>query len=150
MAGGTLPGHSSRAACRRPWLVGLTAAGKGQAACCMEAARCCLNHVTVAAVASGSGVRSARRRVLGEEQMKLVPKQPRQYVVVEPKWNIVAAGAARIVPQVPGPAPPRPGGVSGALPAGPWPGLSRPLPRGVQRSRNDVHVSERPWPFTEL
>ena len=46
-------------------------------------------------------------RVLGEEQLKLVPTPPRQYVMVEPQWNIVEAGEPRIVTEIPGSTLPR-------------------------------------------
>lgn len=47
------------------------------------------------------------KRDLGEEDLRLVPKQPRQYVVVEPKGNIVEAGEGRIVTEIPGSTLPR-------------------------------------------
>ncbi|MBS1819697.1 MAG: hypothetical protein JSU08_17320 [Acidobacteria bacterium] len=46
-------------------------------------------------------------RVLGEEDLRFEENQKRQYVVVEPKGNIVEAGEARIVTEIPGSTLPR-------------------------------------------
>ena len=47
------------------------------------------------------------KRVLGEEDLRLEPKSGRHYVVITPKGNIVEAGEARIVTEIPGSTLPR-------------------------------------------
>ena len=47
------------------------------------------------------------KRVMSEEDLQLVPKQPHRYVVVEPKGSYATAGEGRIVTEIPGSTLPR-------------------------------------------
>jgi alginate O-acetyltransferase complex protein AlgJ len=81
-------------------------------------------------------------RVLGEEDMRLVPKAPRQYVVREPKWNIVEAGVPRIVTEIPGSTLPRAVIFRDSFTSALAPYLSEHFSRVVYIWRNDVAVDE--------
>lgn len=80
------------------------------------------------------------RRVLGEEDLRLVPKEPRQYVVVEPKWNIVEAGEGRIVTEIPGSTLPRAVVFRDSFTSAMAPFFSEHFSRVVYLWRNDFDV----------
>ena len=77
------------------------------------------------------------KRVLGEEDLRLVPKQPRQYVVVEPKGNIVEAGEGRIVTEIPGSTLPRAVVFRDSFASAPAPFLSEHFSRVVYLWQNN-------------
>jgi len=82
------------------------------------------------------------KRVLGEEDLRLVPKQPRQYVVVEPRGNIVEAGEARIVTEIPGSTLPRAVVFRDSFTSAVAPFFSEHFSRVVYLWRNDFAVDE--------
>ncbi|HUR33718.1 MAG TPA: hypothetical protein VM032_07970 [Vicinamibacterales bacterium] len=82
------------------------------------------------------------KRVLGEEDLRLVPKRPRQYVVREPKWNIVEAGEPRIVTEIPGSTLPRAVVFRDSFTSALAPFLSEHFSRVVYLWRNDFAVDE--------
>ena len=81
-------------------------------------------------------------RVLGEEDLRFVPKQKRQYVVVEPKWNIVEAGEPRIVTEIPGSTLPRAVVFRDSFTSAMAPYFSEHFSRVVYLWRNDFAVDE--------
>jgi hypothetical protein len=81
-------------------------------------------------------------RVLGEEDLRLVPHQKRQYVVVEPKGNIVEAGEGRIVTEIPGSTLPRAVIFRDSFTSAMAPFLSEHFSRVVYLWRNDFSVDE--------
>jgi alginate O-acetyltransferase complex protein AlgJ len=82
------------------------------------------------------------KRVLGEEDLRLVPKQPRTYVVREPKWNIVEAGEPRIVTEIPGSTLPRAVIFRDSFMSALAPYLSEHFSRVVYVWRNDFAVDD--------
>lgn len=82
------------------------------------------------------------KRVLGEEDLRLVPKQKRQYVVIEPKGNIVEAGEARIVTEIPGSTLPRAVVFRDSFTSAMAPFFSEHFSRVVYLWRNDFAVDE--------
>ena len=82
------------------------------------------------------------KRVLGEEDLRLVPKQPRQYVVVEPKGNIVEAGEWRIVTEIPGSTLPRAVVFRDSFASAVAPFLSEHFSRVVYLWQNDFAIDE--------
>lgn len=81
-------------------------------------------------------------RVLGEEDLRLVPKAKRQYVVVEPKNNIVEAGEARIVTEIPGSTLPRAVVFRDSFTSAMAPYFSEHFSRVVYLWRNDFAFEE--------
>jgi hypothetical protein len=81
-------------------------------------------------------------RVLGEEDLRFVPRQPRQYVVVEPKGNIVEAGEPRIVTEIPGSTLPRAVVFRDSFTSAMAPYFSEHFSRVVYLWRNDFAVDE--------
>ena len=81
-------------------------------------------------------------RVLGEEDLRLVPHQKRQYVVVEPHGNIVEAGEGRIVTEIPGSTLPRAVIFRASFTSAMAPFLSEHFSRAVYLWRNDFSVEE--------
>lgn len=81
-------------------------------------------------------------RVLGEEDLRLVPKAKRQYVVVEPKGNIVEAGEARIVTEIPGSTLPRAVVFRDSFTSAMAPYFSEHFSRVVYLWRNDFAFEE--------
>ena len=81
-------------------------------------------------------------RVLGEEDLRFVPKHKRQYVVVEPKGNIVEAGEARIVTEIPGSTLPRAVVFRDSFMSAMGPYFSEHFSRVVYLWRNDFSVEE--------
>lgn len=81
-------------------------------------------------------------RVLGEDDLRLVPHQKRQYVVVEPKGNIVEAGEGRIVTEIPGSTLPRAVIFRDSFTSAMAPFLSEHFSRVVYLWRNDFSVEE--------
>jgi hypothetical protein len=81
-------------------------------------------------------------RVLGEEDLRLVPKHKRQYVVVEPKGNIAEAGEARIVTEIPGSTLPRAVIFRDSFMSAMAPHVSEHFSRVVYLWRNDFSVEE--------
>jgi hypothetical protein len=81
-------------------------------------------------------------RVLGEEDLRLVPKAKRQYVVVEPKNNIVEAGEPRIVTEIPGSTLPRAVVFRDSFTSAMAPYFSEHFSRVVYLWRNDFAFEE--------
>lgn len=88
------------------------------------------------------------KRVLGEEQLLLVPKWKRQYVVREPRGNIVEAGEPRIVTEIPGSTLPKAVVFRDSFTSAMAPYLSEHFSRVVYLWRNDFDAEavakERP------
>ena len=82
------------------------------------------------------------KRVLGEEDLRLVPLHPRQYVVIEPKGNIVEAGEPRIVTEIPGSTLPRALVFRDSFTSAHGAVLSEHFSRVVYLWRNDFAVDE--------
>ena len=82
------------------------------------------------------------KRVLWEEDLRLVPKTPRQYVVREPKGNIVEAGEPRIVTEIPGSTLPRAVVFRDSFTSAMAPYLSEHFSRVVYLWRNDFAFEE--------
>lgn len=82
------------------------------------------------------------KRVLWEQDLRLVPKAPRQYVVREPKGNIVEAGEARIVTEIPGSTLPRAVIFRDSFTSAMAPYLSEHFSRVVYLWRNDFSTEE--------
>jgi hypothetical protein len=82
------------------------------------------------------------RRVLGEENITLVPKAGRHYVVREPLGNIVEAGEYRIVTEIPGSTLPRAIVFRDSFTSAMAPFLSEQFSRVVYLWRNDMDVEE--------
>lgn len=82
------------------------------------------------------------KRVLGEQDLRLAPKAPRQYVVLEPKGNIVEAGEARIVTEIPGSTLPRAVIFRDSFTSAMAPYLSEHFSRVVYLWRNDFASEE--------
>jgi hypothetical protein len=81
-------------------------------------------------------------RVLGEEDLMLVPKEKRHYVVREPKGNIVEAGEGRIVTEIPGSNLPRAVVFRDSFTSAMAPFFSEHFSRVVYLWRNDFAVDE--------
>lgn len=81
-------------------------------------------------------------RVLGEEDLRLESKQKRQYIVVEPKGNIVEAGEPRIVTEIPGSTLPRAVVFRDSFTSAMAPYFSEHFSRVVYLWRNDFAVEE--------
>jgi alginate O-acetyltransferase complex protein AlgJ len=81
-------------------------------------------------------------RVLGEEDLRLVPTHGRHYVVVEPKGNIVEAGEPRIVTEIPGSTLPRAVVFRDSFTSALAPYLSEHFSRVVYIWRNDFAVTD--------
>ena len=81
-------------------------------------------------------------RVLGEEDLRFVPNQPHKYVVREPKGNIVEAGEARIVTEIPGSQLPRAVVFRDSFTSAMAPYFSEHFSRVVYLWRNDFSVEE--------
>ena len=81
-------------------------------------------------------------RVLGEEDLRLVPKDGRHYVVVEPKGNIVEAGEGRIVTEIPGSTLPKAYVFRDSFTSAMAPFFSEHFSRVVYRWRNDFDYHE--------
>jgi len=82
------------------------------------------------------------KRVLGEQDLRLEPKTPHQYVVREPKGNIVEAGEARIVTEIPGSTLPRAVVFRDSFTSAMAPYLSEHFSRVVYLWRNDFSTEE--------
>ena len=82
------------------------------------------------------------KRVLGEEDLRLEPKSGRHYVVITPKGNIVEAGEARIVTEIPGSTLPRAVIFRDSFTSAMAPYLSEHFSRVVYLWRNDFSVEE--------
>jgi hypothetical protein len=82
------------------------------------------------------------KRVLGEEDLRLAPKNPRRFVVREPKGNIVEAGEARIVTEIPGSTLPRAVVFRDSFVSALAPYFSEHFSRVVYLWRNDFSVEE--------
>ena len=82
------------------------------------------------------------KRVLGEEDLRLTQRAPRQYVVIEPKGNIVEAGEGRIVTEIPGSALPRAVVFRDSFTSAMAPYFSEHFSRVVYLWRNDFSVTE--------
>ncbi len=82
------------------------------------------------------------KRVLGEEQLLLVPKWRRQYVVREPRGNIVEAGELRIVTEIPGSTLPKAVIFRDSFTSALAPYLSEHFSRVVYLWRNDFDAEE--------
>lgn len=81
-------------------------------------------------------------RVLGEEDLRFVPKEKRQYVVIEPKGNIVEAGEPKIVTEIPGSTLPRAVVFRDSFTSAMAPYFSEHFSRVVYLWRNDFAVEE--------
>ncbi len=81
-------------------------------------------------------------RVLGEEDLRFAPKATRQYVVVEPKGNIVEAGEAKIVTEIPGSTLPRAVVFRDSFTSAMAPYFSEHFSRVVYLWRNDFAFEE--------
>jgi hypothetical protein len=81
-------------------------------------------------------------RVLGEEDLRLVPRDGRRYVVIEPKGNIAEAGEARIVTEIPGSTLPRAVVFRDSFMSAMAPFFSEHFSRVVYLWRNDFSVEE--------
>lgn len=82
------------------------------------------------------------KRVLGEENLVLVSKQPRRYVVREPAGNIVEAGEGRIVTEIPGSTLPRAVVFRDSFTSAMAPFLSEHFSRVVYLWRDDFSVTD--------
>ena len=82
------------------------------------------------------------KHVLGEEDLRLTPRAKRQYVVIEPKGNIVEAGEGRIVTEIPGSTLPRAVVFRDSFTSAMAPYLSEHFSRVVYLWRNDFSVTE--------
>lgn len=82
------------------------------------------------------------KRVLWEQDLRLAPKAPRQYVVREPKGNIVEAGEPRIVTEIPGSTLPRALVFRDSFTSAMAPYLSEHFSRVVYLWRNDFSSEE--------
>jgi alginate O-acetyltransferase complex protein AlgJ len=82
------------------------------------------------------------KRVLGEEDLRLVPIHPRRYVVIQPKGNIVEAGEPRIVTEIPGSTLPRALVFRDSFTSAMAPYFSEHFSRVVYLWRNDFAVDE--------
>jgi alginate O-acetyltransferase complex protein AlgJ len=82
------------------------------------------------------------KRVLGEENLTLVPKRARRYVVREPAGNIVEAGEGRIVTEIPGSTLPRAVVFRDSFTSAMAPFLSEHFSRVVYLWRNDFSAEE--------
>lgn len=81
-------------------------------------------------------------RVLGEEDLRLVPRDGHRYVVREPKGNIVEAGEPRIVTEIPGSNLPRAVVFRDSFMSAMAPFFSDHFSRVVYLWRNDFAVEE--------
>jgi len=82
------------------------------------------------------------KHVLGEEDIRLVPNEKRHYVVREPAGNIVEAGEARIVTEIPGSHLPRAVVFRDSFTSAMAPFLSDHFSRVVYLWRNDFSTEE--------
>jgi hypothetical protein len=82
------------------------------------------------------------KRVLGEEDLRLMPKAGHQYVVIEPKGNIAEAGEPRIVTEIPGSTLPRAVIFRDSFTSAMAPYLSEHFSRVVYLWRNDFSTEE--------
>jgi alginate O-acetyltransferase complex protein AlgJ len=82
------------------------------------------------------------KRVLGEENLTLVPRRPRHYVVREPAGNIVEAGEGRIVTEIPGSTLPRAVVFRDSFMSAMAPFLSEHFSRVVYLWRNDFSAED--------
>jgi hypothetical protein len=82
------------------------------------------------------------KHVLGEEDLRLVPREKRRYVVREPAGNIVEAGEARIVTEIPGSQLPRAVIFRDSFTSAMAPFLSDHFSRAVYLWRNDFAADE--------
>jgi hypothetical protein len=80
--------------------------------------------------------------VLGEEDLRFVPKNGHRYVVVEPRGNIVEAGEPRIVTEIPGSTLPRAVVFRDSFVSAMAPYFSEHFSRVVYLWRNDFAVDE--------
>ena len=81
-------------------------------------------------------------RVLGEEDLRLVPTADRRYIVREPKGNIVEAGEPRIVTEIPGSDLPRAVVFRDSFTSAMAPFFSEHFSRVVYLWRNDFSSEE--------
>jgi hypothetical protein len=82
------------------------------------------------------------KRVLGEEDLRLVPREKRHYVVVQPKGNIVEAGEPRIVTEIPGSTLPRALVFRDSFTSAMAPFFSEHFSRVVYIWRNDIDMTD--------